>query len=371
MYIPPRSTADIRPAYNSSKEGSRLVPTHRGTKPRRRRGGTPSRKPTYGTATRLARIIYGLLSRPYGWSFEAIQQEIGISDRTLRRYIAVCRRELVDPTERPLLEVVRRGDRQLLRLAELARAPDSTPYQALSLYFALSVLQVLDGTVLKDGVEDLWQRFYRMLPHVQQQRLAHFEKKFFSVAYALKDYRAFDDTLDLIVRCLVDQQRMRIDYRGLLGEGNVHEFDPYTLALYRGGLYLIGYSHRFEQVIYLAVERIRKAEKLDARFTYPSRYSPEKYTQGTFGIVDGPESRVQLVIRNPETAAYLSSRRLHPTQQFRPRRNGTTLLTMRVRGTTELATWVLSLGSYVKVLRPKALRDEVAAQLKTAAGLYP
>lgn len=348
-----------------------LVARHRSTDGRQRRRRSPSRKPTYGTATRLARIIYGLLSRPYGWSFDAIQEEIGISPRTLRRYIAVCRREFVDRTERPLLEIVRRGDRQLLRLAESARAPDSTPYQALSLYFALSVLQVLDGTVLKDGVEDLWQRFYRMLPHAQQQRLADFEKKFFSVPYALKDYRAFDDTLDLIVRCLVDQQRMRIDYGGLLGEGHVHEFDPYTLALYRGGLYLIGHSHRFEQVIYLAVERIKKAEKLDARFTYPARYSPEKYTQGTFGIIDGPESSVELLILNPETAAYLSSRRLHPTQQFHSRRDGKTLLNMRVRGTTELATWVLSLGPYVKVLRPKALRDVVAAQLKTAAGLYP
>jgi len=346
------------------------VPTHRGTKPRRRRRGTPSRKPTYGTATRLARIIYGLLSRPYGWSFDAIQDDIGISARTLRRYLAVCRREFVDPSERPVLEVVSRGGRQLLRLAESARAPDSTPYQALSLYLALNVLQVLDGTVLKDGVEDLWQRFYRMLPHGQQQRLADFEKKFFSVPYALKDYRAFDDTLDLIVRCLVDQQQMRIDYGGLLGEGSVHEFDPYTLAMYRGGLYLIGYSHRFERIIYLAVERIRKGEKLDARFTYPPRYSPEKYTQGTFGIIDGPETSVELLILNPETAAYLSSRRLHPTQQFQARRDGTTLLTMRVRGTTELAAWVLSLGPYVQVLRPKGLRDEVASLLETAARLY-
>ena len=79
---------------------------------------------------------------------------------------------------------------------------------------------------------------------------------------------------------------------------------------------------------------------------------------------------MELLILNPETAAYLSSRRLHPTQQFHPRRDGTTLFTMRVRGTTELATWVLSLGPYAKVLRPKALRDEVAGLLKTAAGLY-
>ena len=126
---------------------------------------------------------------------------------------------------------------------------------------------------------------------------------------------------------------MRIDYHGLLGEGHVHEFDPYTLAMYRGGLYLIGYSHRFRKIIYLAVERIRTAEKLAARFTYPKTYSPEKYTEGTFGIIDGPETRVELRLLNADTAAYLSSRRLHPTQRFTPCGDGTTRLTMTVRGT--------------------------------------
>ena len=82
------------------RKGKLLVARQLSKGGRQRRRRTPSRKPSYGTATRLARIIYGLLSRPYGWSFEAIQQEIGISDRTLRRYIAVCRHEFVDPTER-------------------------------------------------------------------------------------------------------------------------------------------------------------------------------------------------------------------------------------------------------------------------------
>src|SRR5438876_11070411 len=95
---------------------------------------TPSRPATYGTATRLARIVYGLVGRPYGWSFEAIQEELSISERTLLRYLAACRRELVDAEGRPLIDVVRRGERRVLRLADTARAPDSTSYQAISFY---------------------------------------------------------------------------------------------------------------------------------------------------------------------------------------------------------------------------------------------
>lgn len=92
--------------------------------------------------------------------------------------------------------------------------------------------------------------------------------------------------------------------------------------MYRGGLYAIGYSHRLRKIIYLAVERIRKADKLAERFTYPKAYSPQKHTEGIFGMIDGLETRVELPLLNADTAAYLSSRRLHPTQRFTKQRDG-------------------------------------------------
>ena len=329
-----------------------------------------SRPPTYGMGTRLARILFGLFGRPWGWSFSAIRDEIGISERTLLRYVAACRRGLVDAEGRPLLEVIRRGERRVLRLADSARAPESTSYQALSFYFALTVFRFLDGTIIKEGIDDLWERFRRALPAPQQNRLADFDRKFFSIPYAVKDYRAFDETLDAIVRCLVHQHTMRIDYAGLWGEEQTHDFEPYTLAMYRGGLYLIGRSSVYRKIVYLAVERIRKAERLPGRFVYPARYSPEKHTEGMFGIVEGPETRVELLLLNADTVTLLSSRRLHPTQRFQPRADGTAVLTMRVRGTSELKNWILSLGPYVKVLSPPELRDEVRAALREAGALY-
>lgn len=176
--------------------------------------------------------------------------------------------------------------------------------------------------------------------------------------------------LDVVIRCLVDQHAVRIDYGGLWLEGHVHDFDPYTLATYRGGLYLIGRSHHYRKVIYLAVEHIHRAERLSARFEYPRRYSPERHTEGTFGIVEGPETEVRLELRSPETVALLASRRLHPTQRFEKRRDGTSVLTMCVRGTRELKNWILSLGQYVRVLEPPELRRDVQSTLEQATALY-
>ena len=68
---------------------------------RRVRRTAPGRKPTYNSATRLARLVFGLRDRPCGWSFSAIEDELRIGERTLRRYLAACRRELTDRRGRP------------------------------------------------------------------------------------------------------------------------------------------------------------------------------------------------------------------------------------------------------------------------------
>jgi proteasome accessory factor B len=328
------------------------------------------RRPTYGAATRLARIVHGLLERPWGWSFDAIETELDISERTLLRYLAACREELTDASGNPILETFTRGSKRMVRLAEGEREDGSSAYELLFLYFALTVFRFLDGTILKEGVEGLWARLQRALPKSQQQRLANFDRKFFTVEYGVKDYRDFDDQLDDIVRCLVDQRRLRIDYAGLLGEGRVHDFDPYTLLLYRGGLYLLGFSHLSGRIIYLAIERIRSVERTEERFEYPADYSPRTHTEGVFGIVEGREAHVRLQLLNDQTAAYLRVRQIHPTQRFHKRRDGTTEMSFTVRGTAELVHWILGLGPYVRVLAPKSLRDEVQTALCAAADLY-
>ena len=156
------------------------------------------RKPTYGAATRLARIVLELVNRPFGWSFEGICRELDVSERTLLRYIEASERELVDWNGRPMLEVAKHGSNRKLRLADLSRSPDSTAYEAASLYFVLTFLKFLEGTIIEEGVEGLWERTFKGLSEKQRSRLTDFDRKFFALAFAPKDYSKHDDHLDLI-----------------------------------------------------------------------------------------------------------------------------------------------------------------------------
>ncbi len=336
---------------------------------------TERRRPTYGAAIRLARIALKLGSQPYGWSFFAIQRELRISERTLLRYVAACREELVDWSGRPLFEIVQRGTGRWLRIADSAHAPSSSRYRAAALYFMLTQLEFLKGTIMKESAEDVWESTMRVLPASERELLRDFDRKFYAVPYAPKNYREHDDQIDLIFRGLLGQNTVRIDYAGLTGEGKIHDFDPYTLAAYRGGLYLIGFSHLYRKIIYLAVERIRKAElvadsdRKPVRFAYPKSYRPEKHMDGSFGLLDGPETEVELLLL-ADTEAYLRSRIIHPAQRFHRRRDGSTVLSLRVRGTTELRNFILGFGPWIQVLKPRSLRNEVAELLDEAAALY-
>jgi proteasome accessory factor B len=308
-------------------------------------------------------------------SFEAIERRFSISERTLLRYVAACKKKLLDPAGRPLVEVVQRGSRRYLSLAQSNATPGSTAYEAVSLYFVLTLLKFLEGMVIQEGVEDIWERVRRDLPGSQRLTLADFDRKFYSVDYAPKHYAEHEEVVDLLLRALIYQWRLLIDYGGLAGEGKTHRFDPYTLVGHKGGLYLIGLSDVYKKIIYLAVERIRKATRLlDAngntqRFTYPGAYRPERQMDGAFGIFEGPETKVELLLLG-DTEALLRAREIHPTQRFHRRPDGKTVLMMTVRSTPELINWILSLGPWVEVLKPKELRQEIASLLASAGRLY-
>jgi predicted DNA-binding transcriptional regulator YafY len=330
------------------------------------------RKPSYPAALRMARIAFELPSHPFGWALDSIREELDISERTLKRYLAAGQRALVDAAGRSYFEVVSDSGKPRIRLPAYRKPVESTAHQAVSLYFTLTILKFLEGTILQEGVEDLWEKFLKGLFAQERGDLRTINQKFYAIPYAPKDYRHLNYLLAPIIQGLLREYRLRIEY----GSGLVHEVDPYALVAYRGGLYLIGKTHLNNQITTMAVERMRAAElkTVDGRFQkfpYPLSFRPERHMEGAFGIIAGEEpAEIKILIHSKETEGYLRARSIHPTQRFSTGRDGKTVLTMTVRGTTELRNWVLGFGPWLEVLEPKALRDEIAALLKEASRNY-
>jgi len=338
-------------------------------------------KPTYNTAAKVARIAIRLQMPPRQLSFADVRDIVAtrVSDRTIERYIDALERVFNGRERFPKLEVEKHEQgRKTLVLTEPARDGDAKAGEELGMALVLETLSAVKGTYLERDVREILKRFASAVSPSLASKLETLPRKFFTISYGVKEYEgAARDRLQAIIRCLIEQQRMRVTYRSHAGDGEAHEyeFDPYTLLTYKGGLYVIGYSFKREQTVYLAVERIETVEPVVEKgkpyvFTYPETYAPEKFTEGAFGIYSGEKTAVELRVRSAQTLAYLKPRRLHPTQELREHRDGTATLTMTVRGTEELATWVMSMAPWVEVVKPARLRQRVQAMLRDGLALY-
>jgi predicted DNA-binding transcriptional regulator YafY len=145
--------------------------------------------------------------------------------------------------------------------------------------------------------------------------------------------------------------------------------EPYTLLVYKKGLYLAGRSEGHAgEVRTFALDGFREVEWLRGdRFDYPADYRPEQLTEGAFGLIRGEPTRVRIHF-DAKVARYVQ-RQWHRTQQFRPADGGIEM-TLEVRGTTEVISWVLGFGPTARVISPRELEEEVARQAVSCAASY-
>ena len=78
-----------------------------------------------------------------------------------------------------------------------------------------------------------------------------------------------------------------------------------------------------------------------------------------------------VVVRfSADQAPYVRERQWHPTQRLRELADGRVELTFRAGGMFEIMRWVLSWGDAAEVVRPPALRQEIASTFRSAVAVY-
>src|SRR5262249_32790694 len=145
--------------------------------------------------------------------------------------------------------------------------------------------------------------------------------------------------------------------------------DPYTLVVFKKGLYLVGFSHYHKSIRTLSLDQLVETAWLAGRrFTYPENFDPSQLLSGSFGLIAGPETEVS-VFFTQRVAHLIRRRKWHPSQQMTSVDGGIEL-TMKLRGTKEFLSWVLEWGDQAELLSPASLRDALSAEIRRMAALY-
>ncbi|MDJ0836993.1 MAG: WYL domain-containing protein [Acidobacteriota bacterium] len=337
----------------------------------------PSSKPNYGSAIRVAQIIHWLHEFPYGISLQELRGRLGISERTLARYIQTLKESFYDDEGEALVEVAKGGSQGRLRFKRRGLDMEGTAYELMSLYMALDLMAFLEGTFIQEGAQEALDRLQNTLRkrhgHETALVLKDFHKKFFTWTEAPKDYSDQNEMLDQLVKALVMQRWIEIRYnRGSGAPDKTHCLKPLSMLMFKRGLYLVGRKPKNSEELTLtfAVERIKEVAILEESFAYPQDYEPESRFRNQFGMVQSGEPKRVLLHFHKQVAPNVGSRQWHHSQQVDTREDGSLNLTLELDLGEELLSWILGYGHYVTVMEPPELRAMVIDRLKQALDRY-
>jgi proteasome accessory factor B len=340
-----------------TRGSARLRPSTKGK-------GTARRAERYAPSRRLD-DVRTLLSTGEGTSVYDIAERFDVSVRTAIRYLRA-----LQISGEPLYEEVV-GRRKVWRLMASAhhQTITLTTAQMVALFLSRRVFDFLAGTGFKEDLDEVFAKLGAQLKRKDFAAARNLDRKVFDVNEARHIYEGRIEDVNDIVTALLREERLRVTHESVSGGKTTFVLEPYTLLVYKKGLYLVGLSHQHGEIRTFALDAFREVEWLRGeKFEYPVDYRPEQVTEGAFGLIRGEPTKVRILF-DPKVARYVERVMWHPTQKFKRTPAGLEM-TMEVGGTVEVENWVLGFGDKALVVEPSDLRDAVANDVVRAAGRY-
>jgi len=245
------------------------------------------------------------------------------------------------------------------------------PTELMALVLGGELLRPLEGTHIHAALGSALAKVSAALPasgvaFVKEMR------RFLSVSLGShKSYREHPQTVDALNRAIAEHRTVQMRYfTASRGRTSRREVDPYHLWYAAGGLYLIAFDHRRQEVLKFAVERIRSLTLTDHPYQLPLGFDLDGYIRDSLVVMRGTPITVELLF-DKVTAAWARDRVWHSSQRLAPLRDGRLRMTLRVADTRELVGWILSFGSGVRVVSPASLRERVGEEARRIAAGAP
>jgi predicted DNA-binding transcriptional regulator YafY len=304
-----------------------------------------------------------LLNTGEGASVYDVAERFDVSVRTAIRYLRA-----LQISGEPLYEELV-GRRKVWRLMASAhhQTITLTTAQMVALFLSRRVFDFLAGTGFKEDLDEVFAKLGAQLKRKDFAAARNLDRKVFDVNEARHIYEGRIEDVNDIVTALLREDRLRVTHESVSGGRKTFVIEPYTLLVYKKGLYLSGRSQGHDgEIRTFALDGFREVEWLRGdRFEYPVDYRPEQITEGAFGLIRGKETTQVRIWFERTVARYVQRRMWHPTQCFRNVGDGVEM-TMEVRGTVEVVSWVLGFGDKALVLEPEAFRRAVEGELARA-----
>jgi predicted DNA-binding transcriptional regulator YafY len=324
---------------------------------------------------RLDKVRLLLEHHPRGITLYELAEAIGVTPRSMRRYLKEVASELdLEPLP------VRAGGalRWRIRAGDLPRKIELRRTQTYAILAARRLFESMRGSTLFDEIEMATQRLLALANRPGRGPNAgladaRLEERFLYLPVAPKDYSSKTEEMDDLFQSVADLRPLKCRYRsGRDGTEETVVIHPYAMVLYKDAIYCVGLHTTKGEVRTFLLDRMRDTESSALeRFALPADFKVDDYFQGGFGIWRGARKCKVVVDFEAQVADLVRSRRVHETQKLTTLADGTVRLTMTVGDLTELTSWILGWGKTAKVVEPEELAHAVRGELEGALAKYP
>lgn len=334
-----------------------------------------NRKPRYEAVHRILQMI-GILERSprRTATISSLAERLEVDTRTVDRYAKALAESYHPRLGGPLLLVEGSGSSKSVHLTnELLGHEESFVHRYAAVWASTRMLTAGEGSLLGDTAEGALDVVRSTLGGRARSFADGVEKAFHYIPFGPKDLRASDDVLDALLHALIYRRVVEVRRRRRDGEKIKERLEPYTIVMYRDGLYLLAKQGRADEnwLRTYALERFDNVDVVrESAFEIPDDFDPVKYFDGRFGLWEPVQepSKVELAFTNG-AAEVLSSRQWPGPNRWRAE-GGRMVLELEISATPELVSWIVSWGPQVQVLGPTELRDWVVSELVAAVDLY-
>jgi predicted DNA-binding transcriptional regulator YafY len=263
--------------------------------------------------------------------------------------------------------------------------------EAISLHLARRSFDPLKGTPFAEGLDSVLQKINSLIPQKARDYFGSLSSMIIVRPLAATDYSQHTQQIRIIDQAIREGITVQISYRSLWRQQQYEtHFDPYGLVLHLDDLFLVGRSHRANDLRVFKISRILGVQTTRAHFERPAGFDLEALFASSFGIVRSDRTPVRVSVRFSGPAAQMVEERIwHDSQRLqwlpaeqtlfeRDQRPEDTaaddhealVATFELADLAEFKRWLKGFGDQAVILSPDWFRNEVREELLKAAARY-
>ena len=182
-----------------------------------------------------------------------------------------------------------------------------------------------------------------------------------------------DEQLHQVIAAMKENRMVNIKYQSYTASScTLFVLAPYCVKLFQRRWYLLGKYEDSDNLGIFSFDRMDEVEITDKKFKMPDGFDANEYFSDSFGIVVNKKAKTERIVLRAygKERYYMRDLPLHHSQREIDKTDDYTDYELYLKLTDDFKTKLLSRGSWLEVLSPKSLADEIVEWHQGAIDRY-